>query len=278
MSRTRPIDARPIDDPFDIMLVGWSFMRGNLLMSGLEVGLFQELGKEPGTAGQITRRLGLNERGARDFLDALAAMGVLERDEQGVYRNGPAADRCLVPGRPGFVGGFLAMTTQFIGAGWDSLAAMLRTGDPRGLDADTVPFEEVFRDPLRLRQFLSAMDGLTASIAPALAERFDWSGHTSFMDIGGARGNLAATLLAEHPHLRGGVFDRPVMKPHLEELAQERGVADRLRFHGGDFFVTDIPGADVVIFGNVLHDCPVESRRNLIAQAANVLVESRAEQ
>ncbi|HEY5836866.1 methyltransferase [Streptomyces sp.] len=268
---TQPVSVpRPIDDPFDILLVGWSFVRGNLLMSALELGVFEELGKAPGTAEQITQRLGLHPRGARDFLDALAALGVLERDGD-VYRNGPAADRHLIPGRHGFVGGFLAMTTQFMGTGWGSLASMLRTGDPHGQDAGTVPFEQVFRDPERLRQFLSAMDSLNGAIGPELARRFDWSRHSSFVDIGGARGNLAGTLLLAHPHLAGGVFDRPVMGPFLEELAEDRGVLDRMTFHGGDFFVDRIPGADVVIFGNVLHDCPVEIRRDLIAQAAEAI-------
>ncbi|MFC4499204.1 MULTISPECIES: methyltransferase [Streptomyces] len=259
--------AGPIDDPFDIMLVGWSFMRSKLLMTALELGLFEELSKEPGTVGNIASRLGLHERGSTDFLDALAALGVLERGEGGVYRNSPAANRNLIPGQQGYVGGFLTMTTEFMGAGWESLATMLRTGDAHGQDADKVPFAQIFRDPQRLRQFLSAMDSLNGAIGPELARRYDWSRHQSFVDIGGARGNLAGTLLRAHPHLRGGVFDRPVMKPFLEELADERGVLDRIAFHGGDFYVNEIPGADVVIFGNVLHDTPVATRQNLIAQA-----------
>jgi 8-O-methyltransferase len=257
---------QPLDDAFDIMLVGWSFVRSKLLMTALDLGLFAELSKEPGTVTDISGRLGLHPRGARDFLDALAALGVLERDDD-VYRNGPAAERNLIPDQPGFVGGFLAMTTQFMGTGWEGLATMLRTGDAHGQDADKVPFAEIFRNPQRLRQFLSAMDSLNGAIGPELAQRFDWSGATSFVDIGGARGNLAATLLRAHPHLTGGVFDRPVMKPFLEELAEEHGVLERIGFHGGDFYVDAIPGADVVVFGNVLHDCPVDTRRGLIAQA-----------
>lgn len=257
----------PLDDAFDIMLVGWSFMRANLLMSALELGVFEELGTQPGTAEQLTRRLGLHERGARDFLDALTALGLLERDG-GVYRNGPAAGRHLVPGKQGFVGGFLAMTTQFTGAGWDRLTTTLRTGRPYGQDGGAVPFDQVFRDPDRLRQFLSAMDSLNGAIGPALARRYDWSRHSTFVDIGGARGNLACTLLTAHPHLTGGVFDRPVMAPYLEELAKERGVRERITFHGGDFDVDEIPAADLVLFGNVLHDCPVGTRQRLIAQAA----------
>lgn len=258
----------PLDDAFDIMLVGWSFMRSKLLMTALEMGLFEALAKEPGTAEHIAGRLELHERGVPDFLDSLSALGLLSRDSNGVYRNGPAADRNLIPGRPGYVGGFLKMTTDFMGAGWESLADMLRTGAAHGQDASKVPFAQIFRDPQRLRQFLSAMDSLNSAIGPELARRYDWSRHSSFVDIGGARGNLADTLLLAHPHLTGAVFDRPVMKPFLEELADDRGVRDRISFHGGDFYDDPIPGADVVIFGNVLHDTPVATRKGLIAQAA----------
>ncbi|WP_320783999.1 methyltransferase [Streptomyces sp. CRN 30] len=258
----------PLDDAFDIMLIGWSFMRSKLLMTAMDMGVFEALSKEQGTAAQITERLGLNERGVPDFLDSLTALGLLSRDAAGVYANGPAAARNLIPGQQGYVGGFLRMTSGFLGADPESLANMLRTGDAHGQDAQKVPFAQIFRDPERLRQFLSAMDSLNSAIGPELARVYDWSRHTSFVDIGGARGNLAGTLLQAHPHLRGGVFDRPVMKPFLEELADERGVLDRMTFHGGDFYHDEIPGADVVIFGNVLHDTPVATRKGLIAQAA----------
>ncbi|WP_225849160.1 acetylserotonin O-methyltransferase [Streptomyces sp. HPF1205] len=260
--------TEPITDAYDLLMVGWSFVRGNLLMSAVELGLFEALAKEPGTAEQLTLRLGLHERGTRDFLDALAALGVLRRDGE-VYRNSPAAEHHLIPGRQDFVGGFLAMTTQFMGgAGWNALTGMLRTGEPHGHDAGSVPFDEVFRDRRRLQLFLSAMDSLGGAIGPELAKRYDWSRHSTFVDVGGARGNLAGTLLLAHPHLTGGVFDRPVMEPFLDELARERGVADRLAFHGGDFHVDALPAADVLIFGNVLHDLPVGARRGLIARAA----------
>ncbi|MFJ9131362.1 methyltransferase [Streptomyces sp. NPDC102340] len=258
-----------LDDAFDIMLVGWSFMRSKLLMTALDMGLFETLAKEPGTAEHIAGRLGLHQRGVPDFLDSLTALGLLTRDDDGVYRNGPATGRNLIPGQPGYVGGFLKMTTEFMGAGWETLADMLHTGAAHGQDSSKVPFAQIFRDPQRLRQFLSAMDSLNSAIGPELARQYDWSQHTSFVDVGGARGNLADTLLLAHPHLNGGVFDRPVMKPFLEELAADRGVAaDRISFHGGNFYQDKIPGADVVIFGNVLHDTPVATRKDLIAQAA----------
>lgn len=255
-----------LDDPFDVMLIGWSFVRSKLLMAAVELNLFEELRKEPGTVSQLMTRLDLNERGARDFLDALTALGLIERTGD-VYRNSPAAARHLIPGQQGYVGGFLAMTTEFMGAGWESLTAMLRTGKAHGQESGAVPFAKVFRDPTLLRHFLSAMDALNGAIGGVLAQSFNWSEYTSFADIGGARGNLAAQLLQAYPHLRGIVFDRPAMRQFADELAAANGVSSRLTFHGGDFFTDELPAADIIIFGNVLHDCPVEARRELIQRA-----------
>ncbi|WP_372410328.1 methyltransferase [Streptomyces luteireticuli] len=260
----------PVDDPFDIMLLGWSFMRSRLLMTALDLDLFRALEEEMLTADQVVTRLGLHPRGVRDFLDALAALGILERRD-GAYRNTPAASQYLLPSGQKYVGGFLTMTADFMGPGWEGLETMLRTGEPHGHASGTVPFAQIFRDPERLRRFLSAMDSLNGTVGPELVRRFDWSRHGSFVDIGGARGNLAAQLLLAHPHLKGAVFDRPVMRPFLEELAGQAGVAERIGFHGGDFFVDELPGADVLVFGNVLHDCPVDARRDLIARAARAV-------
>ena len=267
-SREAAIDAvgGGLTDPFDVMLIGWSFVRSKLLMSALEMNLFGELQKEPGTAAELMTRLGLHERGTRDFLDALAALGLIERSAD-VYRNSPAAAQHLVPGQLGYVGGFLGMTTGFMGSGWDSLTAMLRTGKAHGQEAGEVPFARVFRDPTLLRQFLSAMDALNGAIGQELVGRFAWPGYASFADIGGARGNLAAQLLQAHPHLRGSVFDRPAMRPFADELAAAHGVAGRLTFYGGDFFTDELPPADILIFGNVLHDVPVGARCDLIQRA-----------
>lgn len=257
-------------DPFDVMLIGWSFVRSKLLMSALEMNVFEELQKEPGTAGQLMARLGLHERGARDFLDALTALGLVERSGD-VYRNAPAAAQHLIPGQQGYVGGFLALTTEFMGAGWESLTDMLRTGKAHGQESGEVPFARIFRDATLLRQFLSAMDALNTAIGRELTRRFDWSQYSSFADIGGARGNLAAQLLEAYPHLKGSVFDRAAMRAFAEELASARGVASRLTFYGGDFFTDELPEADVLIFGNVLHDCPVAARRELIQRAHDVI-------
>ncbi|NUS13153.1 MAG: methyltransferase [Streptomyces sp.] len=257
-----------LDDPFDVMMLGWSFMRSRVVSAALELGLFTRLGDLALTEEEIRARLGLHPRASREFLDALAAFGLLDRDGDR-YRSSPAAARYLVPDIPGYVGGFLGTTTELLGQDQAPLTGLLRTGNARGQNqGGEVPFTRIFADPVRLEFFLGAMDSFSSAIGEELVKALDWGRYATISDIGGARGNLAALLVNAYPQLTGTVFDRPGFDPLFDRLVADRGVAGRLSYVGGDFFTDELPGADVLIMGGVLHDWPVEQRRALIGKAA----------
>lgn len=257
-----------LDDPFDVMMLGWSFMRSRVVSAALELGLFGRLGEQAMTAEELRTLLELHPRATREFLDALAAFGLLDRDGDR-YRNSPAAARYLVPDVPGYVGGFLGTTTELLGQDQAPLTGLLRTGNARGQSGGgEVPFTRIFQDPVRLEHFLGAMDSFSTAIGAELLKALDWGRFATFGDIGGGRGNLAALLADAYPDLTGTVFDRPGFDPLFDRLAEDRGVADRLTYTGGDFFTDELPRADVLIMGGVLHDWPQERRRLLLARVA----------
>ena len=65
--------------PARILQTGLGFWASKTLLSAVELGLFTELGSGPRSLGDLTRRLGLHPRSARDFLDALVALRFLEK-------------------------------------------------------------------------------------------------------------------------------------------------------------------------------------------------------
>jgi predicted DNA-binding transcriptional regulator len=71
--------------------VAFGFMASKVLFSAIEFGLFTELAKGPVDAAEIQRRLSLHSRSARDFLDVLVALGMLERQGK-IYCNTGTAD------------------------------------------------------------------------------------------------------------------------------------------------------------------------------------------
>lgn len=259
-------------DPLNIMLSGWSFMKTKILQAAIQLDVFTPLSKEPLTEPELRERLGLHPRATRDFLDTLVGMHVLERDEHERYSTTPDAERYLAQDKGTYLGSFLDMTVNFLSPAFDGLVDTLKTGRAHDEDENgEVPFAQIWQNPMALQFFFTGMDTMNGTIGPELARVFDWSRYESFVDCGGARGNLASAIAQAHPHLRGGVFDLPPVKAFFKQLVTDRGVADRVTFHPGDFFVDALPEADVLIFGNALHDWSEEQRKELIKKAFNAI-------
>ncbi|MEU6223680.1 methyltransferase [Streptomyces sp. NPDC047042] len=252
-----------VSTPAGIIRLGNMFCDAKALLTAVELRLFTVLHeKGPATEEEIRAALELHGRGLSDFLSLLTALGLLER-ENGTYRNGAGADTYLVHGRKSYVGGFLERSNRNLYPAWGRLSEGLRTGKPQsGSD-----FETVTQNQHILRQFVGMMDALTHVVGPELAQKYDWSGHASVLDVGGARGNLCSIIVKHHPHLTGHVFDLPPMEPLFDERVAEDGLTGQITFHGGSFFDDPLPTADVVVLGHVLHDWDKEQRAALIAKA-----------
>jgi hypothetical protein len=71
-------------------------------------------------------------------------------------------------------------------------------------------------------------------------------------------------------------FDLPVVGPIFDEYVRSNGLSDRLRFQPGDFFQDQLPSADVIVMGHILHDWDLDEKRHLIAKVFDVLPEGGA--
>ena len=91
--------------PDGIMKLGLGFRGAKTLLSAVELGLFTELAKAPRDGEGLRQRLGLHERGAGDFLDALVALGMIDRVD-GIYANTAETDLYLDRNKPSYIGGY----------------------------------------------------------------------------------------------------------------------------------------------------------------------------
>lgn len=262
--------------PDRILQLGLAFWGSKTLLSAVELGLFSALAPTPLTAEQIGEQLKLHPRAVRDFLDALVALGMLER-EGAHYRNTPETALFLDRGKPSYLGGLLEMANARLYPFWGSLTEALRTGQPQNeskLGAN--PFDALYSDPARLRQFLSAMTGISLPAAQSIAAKFPWREYRTFADVGCAQGGLPVQLALAHDHLQGIGFDLAAVRPVFEEYAAGFGLKDRLRFQEGSFFTDPLPPADVIVMGHILHDWDLETKRLLLAKAHAALPEGGA--
>jgi hypothetical protein len=72
--------------------------------------------------------------------------------------------------------------------------------------------------------------------------------------VGGGPGELAATILEHHPHLRGVVFDLAHALAPARKRLSRRGAGDRCEAVEGSFFESVPAGADAYLLKSVLHN------------------------
>ncbi|QBR71305.1 methyltransferase [Beijerinckiaceae bacterium] len=253
--------------PANIFKLGLGFWAAKALLSAVELGVFTELANGPADLPTLTRRLGLHDRAARDFLDTLVALKLLDRKE-GRYGNTAETDLFLDKGKPSYAGGLLEMANARLYGSWGHLTDALKTGQNQSEGKNTSDFfAALYADPERLRSFLTAMSGVSVGAAKAIAAKFPWKNYKSFVDVGTAQGMVAATLARAHPHLTGAGYDLPEVKPVFSEFIAKQNISDRVKFLAGNFFTDPLPAADVLIMGHILHDWDLEQKRLLLAKA-----------
>jgi hypothetical protein len=253
--------------PASIIQLGVGFWGPKTLLSAVELGVFTALAQGPLDVDLLRERLRLHPRGARDFFDALVALGMLERDES-LYANTPETDYFLDRAKPTYIGGYLEMANARLYPFWGSLTEALRSGQPQNESKTGGEFFPVlYQDPIRLKQFLQGMTGMSMGAAQALAKKFPWGQYRTFIDVGCAQGCVPVQVALAHSHLSGGGFDLPVVGPIFEAYVGSFGLDSRLQFHPGDFFQDPLPEAEVLAMGRVLHDWDLEEKKWLLAKA-----------
>jgi SAM-dependent methyltransferase len=257
--------------PAKVMQLGTGFLGSKTLLSAIELGVFTELARGPRDAETLRLQLGLHPRSARDFFDALVALGMLKRTGTR-YANTAETALFLDRNKSTYVGGILEMANARLYSFWGSLTEGLRTGKAQN-EAKTGEdfFGTLYADPQRLEGFLKAMTGLSLGSARAIAKKVPWKRYRTFVDVGCAQGGVAVEIALAHKHLTGMGMDLPVVRPVFEAYAKSRGVDGRLKFVPGDFFKEPLPSADVIIMGHILHDWNLEEKMMLLRKAYQAL-------
>ncbi|WP_437623807.1 methyltransferase [Sorangium sp. So ce1151] len=259
---------QPISDLF------WAHWKTKTMLSAIALGVFTELAKEPLSAAEAAGRLRIAPAAAADFLDALVALGLLDRAD-GRYTDAPESAEYLDANKPATYLGdsYLAQCSGLA----DDLTGVLRTGEAlRGARDGQHFYQAVYGSSESTRAFQRDMTALSMGSALAIAERFPWQQYRTLADIGCAEGALAGRVLRQHHHLTAIGFDLPQARPGFESYTRSLGLAGRAAFQPGDFFRDPLPSADVLVFGHVLHNWSHEEKRLLLRKARQALPQGGA--
>jgi hypothetical protein len=270
--------------PASIMQIGSGFWASKLLLAAVKFQLFTKLAeKQSMSAQQIKAMLNLKCTDIHlfDFLDALTGLGFLNRKgllESAVYSNSVNADAFLVISKPAYIGGMLEMLNNRLYQFWGNLEEGLLTGLPQNeiKAGDDNLFNELYKSPERLLEFINAMGSIQIGNFNAFAQQFDFSKYKTLTDVGGCGAALSTTVAMHQPHMKCTSFDLPVVEPIAKEKIAKTPFSDRVITASGDFFADPFPKADVVVMGNILHDWDEPKKLVLLQKAYDTLPEGGA--
>jgi hypothetical protein len=247
--------------------IGSAYRQAKVLLSAVELGVFSELAEGPLEARDLANRVQVHSRAARDFFDALVAMGLLTRDDNGRYRNTEESDQYLDHAKPTYLGASFDQYNRREYALWGSLTQALQTGSPAAETQGQDHFASLYNDAARFRTFVTAMTSGSLLAAQGIAHQFPWEDYATLCDVGTAQGCLPIQVALAHPHVRAVGFDLPALRSAFEDYAVECNVGDRVSFVAGDFFKDRLPSADVIVLGRVLHNWDLETKKMLLEKA-----------
>ncbi len=228
------------------------------------------------TAQKLGEVLAIHSKGTYDFFDALVALKLLDRDGEGLegqYKNTPETAVFLDQTSPHYIGDLPEMFYSRIFGFWKDLANALKTGQPQNkarINGQSF-WDDICEDEGKLSQFHNVMLGLQAHNFNQLAKKFDFSSYKTVSDIGGSLALLSCIIGDHHKHLSFNTFDLPAVAPHVQKHIDAVGMGEQIKIVSGDFFEDDLPQADVITMGNVLHNWNLENKKILIQKAYNAL-------
>lgn len=266
----------PSPNPSSILQTAFGFWGSKVLLTAVEVGLFTTLAGRRLTGAELGKELQFHPRANPDFFDALVAMQFLGRDGDGPdakYFNTAEGTLFLDAASPRYIGGILVMLNARLFKFWNDLPEALRTGRPQNevKHGQKGMFEELYSDLPRLEQFMGAMTGISRLNFEAFAEKFDFSKYQTLCDVGGATGLLSIEIAKRHAHLQCISFDLPVVEPIAKKYVAAAGLEHRVSTASGDFFKNQLPKADIITMGMILHDWNLEKKMYLLRAAYDAL-------
>lgn len=230
----------------DLLRLSNGYWSACALHAAVKLDLFTALSTCAFTAPELADVAGVDARGLETLLNALSAMGLVEKLETRFSATSFSAE-ILSRTSSRYLGNII-LHHHYLMSSWAHLDEAVRSGEPiraRYSSSD----EEKVRESFEMGMFELGMQ-----TAPAIVSRIDLGGRTRLLDLGGGPGAYAVAFCRANPGVAAMIFDLPSTRCFAEEIINRFGLADRVTFAAGDYLTGEIPGRyDIAWLSHVLH-------------------------
>jgi ubiquinone/menaquinone biosynthesis C-methylase UbiE len=248
-----------------------------MIHAGLELQVWAKVAAGYRTADDLAGHENWDPTGTRALLDALFAIGLLEKDEAG-YQLPPIAEQTLLPGSPAYEGGGLLL--EWAALGYSQLAQAIRTGKRPVISDLTSESEAVSWASFAATHGFRAPDLVVPQWFWSLVDSF-W-GSTGveardglrLLDVGSGPGVVSMALARQNPGVHATLIDRQPELDLARAVAGKLGLNQQLTMLTGDMRTMDYGRNqfDVIFFSYCLMFFSPQDHVNLLRKAHAALV------
>ena len=271
---TRPVAQRSAASVFDLCA---GFVYSQVLLACVELNLLETVRERPMRIDTLASTLGLPPAGMERLVKAAVAIGLLRAFSQDRYGLGFRGAALMA--NPSVFD--MVRHHALLYRDLSDPVALLRnpkgdtelsrywgyatSGDPSALETETVA------------DYTGLMASTQRFIAEEVVAAYDFSPHSRLLDIGGGGGAFLQAIAARYPGMELGLFDLPAVTERAKERLNAEDLlgedlAERIAFHGGNFFADSLPsGYDVITLVRILHDHDENDVSTLLRRIRDVL-------
>lgn len=227
--------------PESLAALARGFMETRVFLTAAELDLFTLLAEGPLSLEETAAARNADRRALAILLDALAATGLLEK-EDGRWRTPPAlvpylsshGEKSLLP---------LALHSVNLWDRWSRLTEVVARSRPLAGDRDA-----------STRAFIGAMNAIAAPQADGIVAAVDPGPARRLLDVGGGPATYTLAFVKAVPGLKATLFDLPAVVEIARENVAAAGLLDRVELVAGDLRTDELPGGhDVAFVSAIIH-------------------------
>jgi len=217
----------------------------NIILSALEFNIFSILERKSLEAKQIAKLTKTKLEGMEILLNALAAMGVLNKTKN-IFRNTPVTYKYLCQTSPDFRIGTVMLKMDSRGE-YEKLTKIIKKGR-------VCKEFEVEEDPKFRHLFTYAMHERSELSAEKVAHVVSQKKIGKLLDLGCGPGSYTVAILKKDKVATATLIDRPVAIKAARKICKTQPVYKRLHFVSGDLFSDEFgEGYDTILLSNIIH-------------------------
>ncbi|CAI0798855.1 C-20 methyltransferase BchU [Serratia entomophila] len=226
------------------------------------LGIFEFISGHRATLQGICTAAHIEQRPAEAVMATLLALKLVTH-EDGVFNLAAEAEEYLLRDNPNYFGYFWdLMYENSENFSLKQLELAIKKNTAQAYDEQGL-FDTHAVDADRARKFTHAMHSLSIGSASIWPTRLSLAQHHQALDIGGASGAHAISMVSHWPNLACTIFDLPEVCPLSADYARQYGVSDRINTHCGNMWQDPYPVADLHLYSNIFHDWTLDKNHFL---------------